>query len=219
MSGCRLIPRKKLKERYEQLWSAYPEALDSLLHLSCLKGYFVFEIAARLGCGRVIGIDIDDRDLNACCAVKEVLGSSAQFAKLHLYELADSINSFSGPFQTVLLINCYQYLHFGSSRFLACYLSNDGTFALRRRVRCGRIVFGNRTELSQLQRCCCAEAAQLLCKGDHNSDAIQAAAARRCNTAEFGRLGAYLSGPLMSPSERSTNELATKLCGVESVGS
>lgn len=187
--GGQLMPREKLKERSEQLWSAYPDQLDSLLDLSCSKGYFVFEAAARPGCGRALGIDIDDGDLTACRAVKEVLGSSARFAKLQLHELVDSIDSFGGPFQTVLLINCYQYLYFGSSRSPACYRSHDAIFALLRRVCCGRVVFSNRTELSQLQRYCRAEAARLAREGDYNGDAILAAAARHFNTEEYGRLG------------------------------
>ena len=36
----RLVPRHKLKVRFEQLAGAYPEPLESLLDLSCSKGFF-----------------------------------------------------------------------------------------------------------------------------------------------------------------------------------
>ena len=187
--GGTVKPREKLKERFRAIRSFYPAPLDSLLDLSCSKGYFVFEAAARPGCKRALGIDIHEGDLAACSAVKEVLGSSAQFAKLQLHELADSIDSFGGPFQTVLLINCYQYLYFGSSRSPACYRSHDTIFAMLRRVCCGRVVFNNRVELLLLQRYCRAEAARLQCEGDYNSDAIQAAAASHFDMMECDRLG------------------------------
>lgn len=54
--------------------------------------------------------------------MKACVGASrARFERLHLHELVERIDEFGGPFQTVLLVNAYQHLIFGSERSPVCY--------------------------------------------------------------------------------------------------
>ena len=188
----RLVPRHKLKVRFEQLADAYPDPLESLLDLSCSKGFFVLDAAGRECCGRTLGVDIDQRELEVCRSVSGFLGCrESRFENLQLHELADSIDDFGGPFQTVLLVNSYQYLYFGSSRSPDCYRDHETIFGLIRRVCSGRVLFSNRTELGQLQRSCQAEAMKIDHQGDYTEAKILDAAAQHFRVIPHGRIGKW----------------------------
>ena len=188
----RLVPRHKLKVRFEQLADAYPDPLESLLDLSCSKGFFVLDAASRECCGRTLGVDIDQRELEVCRSVSGFLGCrESRFENLQLHELADSIDDFGGPFQTVLLVNSYQYLYFGSSRSPDCYRDHETIFGLIRRVCSGRVLFSNRTELGQLQRSCQAEAMKVGHQGDYTEAKILDAAAQHFRVIPHGRIGKW----------------------------
>ena len=188
----RLVPRHKLKVRFEQLADAYPDPLESLLDLSCSKGFFVLDAAGRECCSRTLGVDIDQRELAVCRSVSGFLGyRESRFEKLRLHELADSIDDFGGPFQTVLLVNSYQYLYFGSSRSPDCYRDHETIFGLIRRVCSGRVLFSNRTELRQLQRSCQAEAMKIGHHGDYTEAKILDAAAQHFRVIPHGRIGKW----------------------------
>ena len=188
----RLVPRHKLKVRFEQLADAYPDPLESLLDLSCSKGFFVLDAASRECCGRTLGVDIDQRELEVCRSVSGFLGCrESRFENLQLHELADSIDDFGGPFQTVLLVNSYQYLYFGSSRSPDCYRDHETIFGLIRRVCSGRVLFSNRTELGQLQRNCQAEAMKIGHQGDYTEAKSLDAAAQHFRVIPHGRIGKW----------------------------
>ena len=188
----RLVPRHKLKLRFEQLVGAYPDPLESLLDLSCSKGFFVLDAADREGCDRTLGIDIDQRELDVCRSVSGFLGHQAsRFEQMQLHTLADSIDEFGGPFQTVLLVNSYQYLYFGSSRSGECYHDHETIFGLIRQVCNGRVLFSNRTELRELQRTCQAEAMKIGHQGLYTEEKILDAASRFFHVTPCGRIGKW----------------------------
>ena len=149
----RLVPHRKLAVRVAGLSRYYPVPVTSLLDLSCSKGFFVFHAAARETCERAVGIDLSDE----CLATCEHLNSRfdrrerVKFARLTLPELAERIDEFGGPFQTVLLINTYQYLFFGSTVAPAVGPNHREIFRLLRTVCAGRLVFHNRLSLADLQ--------------------------------------------------------------------
>jgi hypothetical protein len=188
----RLVPRHKLKVRFEQLSGVYPERLESLLDLSCSKGFFVLDAANRAGCERTLGIDIDQRELEVCRSVSGFLGHGAsRFEQMQLHELADSIDEFGGPFQTVLLVNSYQYLYFGSSRSGECYRDHERIFELIRRVCSGRVLFSNRTRLQDLQRSCQAEALKVGHQSEYTEEKILDAASRFFHVTSCGKIGKW----------------------------
>ena len=190
----KLVPRYKLCMRLRKLQPLYLRNMTSLLDLSCCKGYFVLKAAMDSHCERVLGIDIHDPDLEACHAVREHLGldsEQAQFRKLQLHELADQIDDFGGPFQTVLLINMYQYLFFGSSRSPDCYLSHDAILQQVRRVCSGRVIFNNRMEADRLQDYCSDVAKQRGLEQEYTAPRFLEAATKYFRVAPYGKIGRY----------------------------
>lgn len=146
------VASKKLAKRYETMKKLFPRPLTSLLDVGCSKGFFVINAAQQSSCERALGIDIQAEDLEACNAVKDHLNVfRSRFEFLRLHELADRIDEFGGPFQTVLLINTYQYLYFGGPRSLHCYSDHRSIFQMIRRVCSGRLIFNNRTEFVECQ--------------------------------------------------------------------
>jgi hypothetical protein len=150
--GQRLVPHRQLARRGSILSRHYPRPLTDLLDLSCSKGFFVLAAAQQPQCDRALGIDIFEHDVTVSRTLAEYLQlPKARFEKLRLHELSGSIGDFGGPFSTVLLVNTYQYLFFGSDRAADCYLDHDHIFHLIRQVCSGRLIFNNRTELKDCQ--------------------------------------------------------------------
>ncbi len=148
----KLIPRRKLKQRYQKIRALLPDALTSLADVGCSKGFFVFAAGANPSCERSVGIDINQYDISFCHEIKKYLANqNTQFALLKLDEFAERINEYGGSFQTVLLLNIYQYLYFGSDRFSGHYLDHDRIFSLLRKICHGRLIFSNRVELKDCQ--------------------------------------------------------------------
>ncbi len=149
----RLVPKQKLALRVAGLARYYPQPLTSLLDLSCSKGFFVFHAAAHPTCERALGIDLSDECLDACRQLNSRYANASRvgFARLTLPELAEKIDDFGGPFQTVLLLNTYQYLFFGSTVAPAVGQDHREIFRLLRKVCSGRLVFHNRLLLDDLQ--------------------------------------------------------------------
>lgn len=186
----KLIPRFKLCVRLRKSKPLYPRPLTSLLDLSCCKGYFVMQAAHELQCGRVLGIDIHQPDLDASCAVRAHLGlKGVQIEKLQLHELAARINDFGGPFQTVLLINMYQYLFFGSARSAHCYLSHDEILRHLQKICSGRIIFNNRLEFDRLQDHCRQVAVQKGIQQEYSTERFLEAADKYFQVTLFGHIG------------------------------
>src|SRR4029079_10183381 len=107
----------------------------------------------QTSCARALGIDLSDECLDVCRKLNTQFDRSehVNFARLTLPELADRIDEFGGPFQTVLLLNTYQYLFFGSTVAPAVGQNHREIFRLLRRVCSGRLVFHNRLSLDDLQ--------------------------------------------------------------------
>ena len=175
--GQKLRPRWKLRRRLWRLLPLYSDPLESLLDLSSSKGYFVLEAAARPGCARALGIDVHEPDLEASRAVAAHLGlDRARFERLTLRELAESIDDFGGPFDTVLLVNTYPYLFFGSDRAEAVAADHAELFGLLARVTGGRLVFSNRVDFAALPRHIRARAAEAGLESAYDEARIRAAA-------------------------------------------
>jgi hypothetical protein len=188
----RLRPTRQLAARYRALSRLYPAQLTSLLDLSCCKGYFVLEGAQRATCDRALGIDVGEKYLRSCRLVQEALGASgAQFARLHLHELAERIQQFGGPFQTVLLVNTYQYLFFGSRGCGQAYLDHRRIFRLIREVCAERLIFNNRTELADCHADVQAAADRCGEHPSYSTATILAAAREYFDVEMLGDLGRY----------------------------
>lgn len=186
-----LVPKRQLAKRHHQIKKLYPKPLTSLLDVSSSKGFFVFDAARETTCTRALGIDIHDYDIEFCNTIKQNTPyERAQFARLTLRELAARLDEFGGPFQTVLLINSYQYFYFGSAISPDAYASHSEIFELLRRVCSGRIIFNNRVNIEDCQNS--QHVAQAPEKAEHYSRLeIYTAASQYFTISEHGKIGKY----------------------------
>jgi hypothetical protein len=151
--GDRLLAGPKLAARVAQLAQHYPAPLESLVDLSCSKGYFLFHAVSRHACARALGIDLDEQCLCHCHLLNENFDRQKQvrFARMTIEKLADSIDKFGGPFQAMLVVNTYQYLVFGSELAPATGCGHRDLFRQMRQICNGRVIFHNRLEFADLQ--------------------------------------------------------------------
>jgi hypothetical protein len=172
-----LKPRWKLRSRLGRFQALYPDPLDDLLDLSSSKGYFVLDAARRASCRRALGIDVHPPDVEASTAVAAHLGlDSASFLLTTLRELSKSIDDHGGPFRTVLLINTYPYLFFGSERSEATAHDHEELFRLLATVTAERLIFSNRVNLEVLPRHIQSRARDLQLDARYNEEQIRTAA-------------------------------------------
>ncbi len=186
-----LYPSSSLADRYKKIHRLYPQPLNSLLDLSCSKGYFVFAAAAEKTCERALGIDVYQPDLQVCQILKQYINShNTQFENLRLMELSNNISNWGSAFQTVLLINSYQYLFFGSDRESEGYLDHDKIFAAIHKICSKRFIFSNRVEVNDCQNQDAVKKAGLIAK-NYNREAILDALSRYFTLISETQLGKY----------------------------
>ena len=188
----KLIPGRRLAKRYSAITSNYPAGMQTLLDLSCSKGYFTLDAIESYGCKSSMGIDVVAKELEACAAVKKYLGNeTSHFEEMRLHELALQIDDFGGPFDTALVINSYQYLYFGSNRFKEAYLSHNDIFRDLRKVCKGRVIFNNRIELEKLQRYPAKIATSTAMTEIYDTETVFVAASEYFKVDRIGKIGKY----------------------------
>lgn len=188
----RLIALRKLEKRYRDIAALYPEGMQSLLDITCSKGYFVFDAVLSYDCERSVGIDVLEHELDACASVQKYLNDNiTRFEQMRLHELASAIEDFGGPFDAVLVINCYQHLYFGSSRFVESYMSHDHIFQNLREVCNGRVIFSNRIDVNHLQDYPANIAKGPDMKESYDETTVFTAAAKYFKVKRVGKLGRY----------------------------
>lgn len=110
--GASLIPGFQLFRRWRRLSALYPPGPSSLLDIGCSRGYFVLEAAARQGCARAVGLDLDPGFIATGQALKRALGlEAARFVRGRFFELPAELTG--EDFELLLVINCYHYLFWG----------------------------------------------------------------------------------------------------------
>jgi hypothetical protein len=186
-----LFPQLRLASRYKKIKSLYPKPITSLLDIGCSKGFFVFAASIGPDCKKSLGIDIDEHDIQFCNRIKKYLGNAnAYFELMQLHELADNIDQYGGPYQTVLLCNIYQYLYFGSGRSVKCYLSHEDIFRHLSKICCGRVIFNNRVHLRDCQNVEFVQKAGARAE-EYSWEKMIDAASRYFNISEHGKIGKY----------------------------
>jgi len=191
--GDELNPKCKLSLRYQRIKKLFPDTVTSLLDIGCSKGFFVFAAGQELGSARNLGIDIDQYDIDFCRALKNHLGAlHARFELMQLHELAERIHEFGGPFQTILLINTYQYLYFGSARSADHYQNHDKIFGILRKICSHRLIFSNRVNLAECQNTENIDnTSDTTNRNDYNEKTILESASHYFSIAKHGSIGRY----------------------------
>jgi hypothetical protein len=179
-----LLPEGKLASRAKKISSLYPEKLTSLLDLSSCKGFFV--LAAN--CERKLGIDVNLQNIEVGKALKNYLNQkNTQFELLTLDKLSEKIHSYGSAYQTVLLINTYQYLFFGSE-LAPGFLSHEKIFSYLNQICSDRIIFNNRIELDRCQNKKQVKESGEIAK-QYNQDSLITAAEKYFDVIPQGKIG------------------------------
>jgi len=186
----RLRPGFQLWVRWRRIRALWPARMPSFLDVGASKGFFVLEAAARPECERALGIDVHAPDVEASRSVAAHLGrDAARFELVPLHELAERIDEFGGPFDTVHLINVYPYLLYGGRRSDLAYGSHERLAELLARVTASRLVFSNVVRGDKLPRHMRERVRALADPAPYDERAITDALAAHFHVESHGRLG------------------------------
>jgi hypothetical protein len=106
----------QMDQRYRLVSRLYPERLTSLLDIGCCRGWFVVQAALRPECEKATGVDVVQGFIDAANKAKDLLKlDKAQFDFAYLDDLASDPVRFRTPYQTIVLLNTYHYMYWGSS--------------------------------------------------------------------------------------------------------
>jgi len=142
-----LVPGRKLAKRLRLLFRLYPAHVESLLDIGCAQGFFVFDAARRYPGARVVGIDASDSYQDLWREVSDGLNlSNVRFYQGFLHEFLPKLADFGGPFQTVLLVNTYHYLYFGSGLHSFGYRDHGLIFQMLSRLCVARLIWSSPLE-------------------------------------------------------------------------
>jgi hypothetical protein len=210
----RLYPTRELSKRYNAIRDFLPQPITSFLDIGSSKGYFVFAASEDPHCKRSLGIDVYPYDIDVCRWLKNKVGNNkVQFEFMRLHELADRLDEFGGPFQTVLMLNMYQYLYFGSVRSPDRYLNHQEIFKYLRKICNGRIIFNNRINLED-----CQNVEQIERASEHSQNYSEAkvleAASEYFKVIPRGKFGRYPLWTMDAKETATSTPASTQLRGV-----
>ncbi len=140
----RLWPNGQLRRRAKRIRALYPDPVESLLDLSVSKGYFALHAGLAAERPRVLGIDVNETAVALTRSVASHLElGNVRAETIRLHELAADLEGYGGSFQTVLMINMYQYLYYGGTTEPDFYDSHDEIFRMLSAVCSHTLVFSN----------------------------------------------------------------------------
>ena len=116
IAGSATLTTFQLHQRHGIIESLYPSKLTSLLDIGCCRGWFVIKAAERPECERATGIDVVPGFIDAANEAKAALGQDkADFHYAFLDDLIADPRKFRTPYQTLILLNTYHYMYWGSA--------------------------------------------------------------------------------------------------------
>ncbi len=144
-----IIPTFDLFCRWRLISSLYPKKVESFLDLGSCKGFFVMDAASRPSCRNAVGIDVHEPFIAVAGKVKSLLGiENAHFRLAYFDQITKDPMSFGAPFQTILIINTYHYLFYGSAMDSYASRSHRKILSELARICSDRIVFSNPLEIN-----------------------------------------------------------------------
>jgi hypothetical protein len=115
IADSRVLSTSQMELRWRVVTSLYPEKLTSLLDIGCCRGWFVVKAAMLPECEAAMGVDVVPQFIDAANEAKRLLNlDKAQFEYAFLSDLERDPQKYRLPYQTLLLINTYHYLYWGS---------------------------------------------------------------------------------------------------------
>ena len=138
-----------MHQRWRIVSRLYPDPLTSLLDIGCCRGWFVLQAAMRPGCEKAVGVDVVPGFIDAADAAKARVGlDNAAFHHAFLDDIAGDAARFQTPFQTVLLINTYHYLYWGSYYSSTHWADHDFLLRTLAGICTDRLIFMGPTEVA-----------------------------------------------------------------------
>lgn len=111
----KVLSTSQMELRWKIVTSLYPKKLTSLLDIGCCRGWFVVKAAMLPECEDALGIDIVPEFIDAANEAKRLLKlDKARFEYAFLNDIERDQQKYRPPYQTLLVINTYHYLYWGS---------------------------------------------------------------------------------------------------------
>jgi hypothetical protein len=149
-----IVPSFRLYSRWQRIAALYPSPLTSLLDIGTCRGFFVLEAARRPTCRTAVGIDVHEPFVRVAGEVAGRTGTGkARFAVAAIEDVAGDLPGFGGPFQTLVLLNTYHYLFYGSDLNSAVVAGGHRhILGLLSRLCTDRVIFSSPLELDECPR-------------------------------------------------------------------
>lgn len=115
IAGDRVLSTSQMELRWKIVTSLYPRKLISVLDIGCCRGWFIVKAAMLPECEAALGVDVVPQFIDAANEAKLLLKlDKAQFEYAFLNDLERDPQKYRLPYQTLLLINTYHYMYWGS---------------------------------------------------------------------------------------------------------
>ena len=196
IASGRLVAGKRLFSRWRMLSALFSDDMDSFLDIGSSKGFFVFGAAMRPGCSLACGIDLHEPFIETSSRARAILGiGNASFHLASVEEVAKEPERFGAPFHTVMLVNTYHYLYWGSGLVDKSENSHDRILGTLAKICSRRLLFSNPLEVRHATGEIKKRAEGK--KHDYTTAAFMEAAQKHFTVTRAGSLGQTAKRPLL----------------------
>lgn len=149
--GGRLVPGFELYERWRRVEAVLPERLDSLLDISCCRGFYVLQAGGRPGCRLAVGVDVHEPFVSLGKEATRLLRlDNAAFHLATIDQIGQGPAGDGRPFQVVLLLGAYHYVFWGSRRCDHALRSHERILAYLADLTGDYVILSGRLDLDRL---------------------------------------------------------------------
>ena len=140
----------QMDQRWRIIERLYPATLTSLLDIGCCRGWFVVQAALRSTCERATGVDVVQGFIDAANEAKRELKlDKAQFEYAFLDDIINDPVKFRTPYQTILLLNTWHYMFWGSEYSEHHWADQDFLWKTLASICTDRIIFMSPLEVEE----------------------------------------------------------------------
>ena len=141
----------QMDQRWQIVARLYPEKLTSLLDIGCCRGWFVIQAALRPECERALGIDVVQGFIDSANEAKNALnlGDKVMFDYAFLDDVAGNPQKYRTPYQTIVLLNTYHYMYWGSGYSDKHWADHDYLLGTLASICTDRVIFMSPLEIEE----------------------------------------------------------------------
>lgn len=140
----------QMDQRWKIVAALYPEKVTSLLDIGCCRGWFVVRAAMRPECEKALGIDVVQGFIDAANEAKRLLElDHAMFDYAFLDDVANDPVKYRTPFQTIVLLNTYHYMYWGSGYSGKHWADHDFILRTLAGICTDRVIFMSPLEIDE----------------------------------------------------------------------